>query len=1006
MMNVIKQNANNVSQSLSSYFDGVVGWCDTVERELLSTQHALRDLETDSLWLDGKKQSCSSSVNQTNAVESRPVLEPIYSAASGSNQHTANELIERVKDLVEQFKTAFKSSSILETLAYTGNKLECSLDKLSAALADDVTAGVSEFSSKAGRIEERLLLHFISQHFLHLGRFDLHDIFVAEAQTGKASGRTTACTSGDSSPKGTTPAVDGTYSLAATTSASTDAAPSETGSPVGRPPATETRVGQCEDALRLSCASTGRPEGVLLVSETPAHQDEPDLQANVLQPFRKGPSRRAQVQQDRSDADAPTIAAASQDGDGGIDNECTTDDEGRDQQHSWRRPPPNKFALPPRVIRAYRELCTIQKSLLEDHDVRLALQWFDTLTGALKSGYSDLIYSFLGLQFLGLLRESNPGDAEPLFDFFKTHLATGAEPSASPRKKRIVSQLMGCVAFCGHLEDSPYSDLYSDKAWKNVTKRFTRAFCNDGVRNPPKKRRIGTSNYRGTTKRDDADRGAGGTEDGSDDGDDGPNRRSNNNRSNNLHSHSRNSSPRRTSLSDIGPLPRAILLEIGGHHRGDSIGGYRTGVRLLVDYSDETQTEIVSSRADACRYSAAVLQHIPPLYAEFPGPSDPAASTQLGGTLVTLLGSPVPSSGEVLSSTRWDTEQQYYHSAAATTVSGAQPCPGADNHVSYNSGSSDKLLCRDSGRTFSPPVHHRGAYSESATSEEEKESLDAFLEDHFEHEAQSVQPCLLRTRQRRERQLMCRNSVPQHPAVARCATTSGGAQLATLSPHGMNVADDDSMIVLQESQRRRATLSWPHTRLPQLPVALESPSGGCVSPCRRVVSSRESLYYPGDVCLGASRESRSVSRLSDDVYLSPHDGHIRYVLPNVCVCRGVSCHNHTLQCGNRMHGGGMIFSSREHQLSGEAEHEQSEGDSAEDQRSATGLQYENDQCCGDNGEIVGRGDDHDGLQTEADTCQGGEKTDNVYWDSDILAIERYLVVRHQSNYLSHEYRQQ
>lgn len=123
----------------------------------------------------------------------------------------------------------------------------------------------------------------------------------------------------------------------------------------------------------------------------------------------------------------------------------------------------------------------ILSQLKERRNLLPAIEWSRENREALEARGSNLEFELCRLQFVWLYhRQSDtpganhvPGDWQAAMAYAKREFH-----AFLPRYLREVQQLMGAMAFCPNLQDSPYSAIFNNpSAWDDVAQFFTREFC-------------------------------------------------------------------------------------------------------------------------------------------------------------------------------------------------------------------------------------------------------------------------------------------------------------------------------------------------------------------------------------------------------------------------------------------------------------------------------------------------------------------------------------------------
>lgn len=121
----------------------------------------------------------------------------------------------------------------------------------------------------------------------------------------------------------------------------------------------------------------------------------------------------------------------------------------------------------------------ILHELKENNNLLPAIEWTRKNNDALMARGSNLEFELCRLQFVWLFHGgknqhiSAPAGRQAALKYARQEFHT-----FMPRYLREVQQLMGAMAFCPNLQDSPYKTIFNNpSAWDDVAQSFTREFC-------------------------------------------------------------------------------------------------------------------------------------------------------------------------------------------------------------------------------------------------------------------------------------------------------------------------------------------------------------------------------------------------------------------------------------------------------------------------------------------------------------------------------------------------
>ncbi|CAK36899.1 uncharacterized protein An01g03610 [Aspergillus niger] len=136
--------------------------------------------------------------------------------------------------------------------------------------------------------------------------------------------------------------------------------------------------------------------------------------------------------------------------------------------------------VPPGEVRQqFHTMYHILHELKENNNLLPAIQWSRENKEALEARGSNLEFELCRLQFVWLFyggqhqQGPSPGGRQAALEYGRREFHTFL-----PRYLREVQQLMGAMAFCPNLRDSPYNHIFNNpSAWSDVAHSFTREFC-------------------------------------------------------------------------------------------------------------------------------------------------------------------------------------------------------------------------------------------------------------------------------------------------------------------------------------------------------------------------------------------------------------------------------------------------------------------------------------------------------------------------------------------------
>lgn len=131
------------------------------------------------------------------------------------------------------------------------------------------------------------------------------------------------------------------------------------------------------------------------------------------------------------------------------------------------------------VRKQFATMYFILHEMKENNNLLPAIQWSRDNSDALEARGSNLEFELCRLQFVWLFH-GGPDQQGPIPTGRQVALeyARCEFQSFLPRYLREVQQLMGAMAFCPNLQDSPYRSIFNNpSAWEDVAHSFTREFC-------------------------------------------------------------------------------------------------------------------------------------------------------------------------------------------------------------------------------------------------------------------------------------------------------------------------------------------------------------------------------------------------------------------------------------------------------------------------------------------------------------------------------------------------
>lgn len=131
------------------------------------------------------------------------------------------------------------------------------------------------------------------------------------------------------------------------------------------------------------------------------------------------------------------------------------------------------------VRQQFATMYRILHELQENNNLLPAIEWARANHEALRARGSNLEFELCRLQFVWLFNGGEEGHASaPAGRQAALEYARREFHAFMPRYLREIQQLVGAMAFCPNLQDSPYRNIFnSSSAWDDVANTFTREFC-------------------------------------------------------------------------------------------------------------------------------------------------------------------------------------------------------------------------------------------------------------------------------------------------------------------------------------------------------------------------------------------------------------------------------------------------------------------------------------------------------------------------------------------------
>ncbi|KAF7589846.1 hypothetical protein BBP40_003604 [Aspergillus hancockii] len=130
------------------------------------------------------------------------------------------------------------------------------------------------------------------------------------------------------------------------------------------------------------------------------------------------------------------------------------------------------------VRKQFATMYYILHELKENNNLLPAIQWSRDHKESLEARGSNLEFELCRLQFVWLFYGGHEPGPIPVGRQAALEYARREFQTFLPRYLREVQQLMGAMAFCPNLHDSPYQAIFHNpSAWEDVAHSFTREFC-------------------------------------------------------------------------------------------------------------------------------------------------------------------------------------------------------------------------------------------------------------------------------------------------------------------------------------------------------------------------------------------------------------------------------------------------------------------------------------------------------------------------------------------------
>ncbi|KAF9889936.1 hypothetical protein FE257_006810 [Aspergillus nanangensis] len=132
------------------------------------------------------------------------------------------------------------------------------------------------------------------------------------------------------------------------------------------------------------------------------------------------------------------------------------------------------------VRKQFTTMYYILREMKQSNNLLPAIEWSRDNNQALGARGSNLEFELCRLQFVWLFHGGAQGPEGPVSAGRQAALEYARREFHVflPRYLREIQQLMGAMAFCPNLQDSPYRTIFNNpSAWEDVAHSFTREFC-------------------------------------------------------------------------------------------------------------------------------------------------------------------------------------------------------------------------------------------------------------------------------------------------------------------------------------------------------------------------------------------------------------------------------------------------------------------------------------------------------------------------------------------------
>lgn len=131
------------------------------------------------------------------------------------------------------------------------------------------------------------------------------------------------------------------------------------------------------------------------------------------------------------------------------------------------------------IRKQFATMYHILHELKENNNLLPAIEWSRKNKETLRARGSNLEFELCRLQFVWLFHGGENQHISAIAGRQAALLYARQEfHTFMPRYLREVQQLMGAMAFCSNLQDSPYRSIFNNpSAWDDISLSFTREFC-------------------------------------------------------------------------------------------------------------------------------------------------------------------------------------------------------------------------------------------------------------------------------------------------------------------------------------------------------------------------------------------------------------------------------------------------------------------------------------------------------------------------------------------------